>query len=202
VWIVPIALYHLKECPYCEKVRLAFGLEQVDFQSLVIDPEDRGEVRTISGQQLVPVMVDNDGTVIVESNRILRHLAAMPDSRLLPPGRRDQTLTWVLVDRADVILSPICERLIRHVDTDGSPLSDDDLRVLRRRLEDELAVIEGILERGPYLFGDHPTVADIATHAFLNRLPAEEVVPLIGEYPRLTGWYDRMLEEARGGGEK
>ena len=125
----------------------------------------------------------------------------MPGSRLLPPGRRDQTLTWVLVDRADVFLSPICEALTRRADSDGSPLSDDDLRVLRRRLEDELAVIEGILERGPYLFGDHATVADIATHAFLNRLPTEEVVPLIGEYPRLTGWYDRMLQESRRGGE-
>ena len=197
---MPIALYHLKECPFCEKVRLAFGLEQVDFQSLVIDPQDRGEVQKISGQSLVPVMVDNDGTVVAESNRILRHLATMSDSRLLPPGRRDQALTWVLVDRADVILGPICQRLQRQPEANGSLLSDDDLRVLRRRLEDELAVIEGILERGPYLFGDHPTVADIATHAFLNRLPAEEVVPLIGEFPRLTGWYDRMLEEARGGG--
>lgn len=197
---MPIVLYHLRECPYCEKVRLALGLERIDYESLVIEPPDRGEVEKISGQSLVPVMVDNDGTVLVESNRILRHLATMPTSRLLPPSRRDQSLTWVLVDRADVILSPICQRLTRRADDDGSPLSDDDLRVLRRRLEDELAVIEGILERGPYLFGDHPTVADIATHAFLNRLPTEEVVPLIGEYPRLTGWYDRMLEESRHGG--
>jgi len=197
---VPIALYHLKECPHCEKVRLAFGLERIDYQSLVIDPQDRGEVQKISGQSWVPVMVDNDSTVIVESNRILRHLASIEHSRLLPPGRRDQTLTWVLVDRADVILAPICRRLTRRVDDDGSPLSDDDLRVMRRRLEDELAVIEGILERGPYLFGDHPTVADVATHAFLNRLPTEESVPLIGEYPRLTGWYDRMIENSRHGG--
>jgi len=199
---VPIALYHLNECPFCEKVRLAFGLERIDYESLVIDPSDLCEVEKISGQLLVPVMIDVDGTVIVESNRILRHLAAAEKSRLLPPGRRDQTLTWVLVDRADVILSPICKRLTRRADDDGSPLSDDDLRVLRRRLEDELAVIEGILERGLYLFGDHPTVADIATHAFLNRLSTEEVVPLIGEYPRLTGWYDRMLEESKHGGQR
>jgi glutathione S-transferase len=198
---VPVVLYHLTECPFCEKVRLAFGLERIGYESLVIEPQDRDEVEKISGQPLVPVMVDNDGTVIVESNRILRHLAAMPESRLLPSSRRDQTLTWVLVDRADVILSPICKRLTRRVDDDESPLSDDDLRVMRRRLEDELAVIEGILERGPYLFGDHPTVADIATHAFLNRLPTEEVVPLIGEYPRLTGWYDRMLEESKQRGD-
>jgi len=198
---VPVVLYHLTECPFCEKVRLTFGLERIGYESLVIEPQDRGEVEKISGQSLVPVMVDNDGTVIVESNRILRHLAAMPESRLLPSSRRDQTLTWVLVDRADVILSPICKRLTRRVDDDESPLRDDDLRVLRRRLEDELAVIEGILERGPYLFGDHPTVADIATHAFLNRLPTEEVVPLVGEYPRLTGWYDRMLEESKQRGD-
>jgi glutathione S-transferase len=197
VWIVPVVLYHLSECPYCEKVRLALGLERIAYESLTIEPEDRNEVQKISGQSLVPVLVDNDGTVIIESNRILRHLAAMPKSRLLPSSRRDQTLTWVLVDRSDVILSPICKRLTRRVDDDESPLSDDDLRVLRRRLEEELAVIEGILERGPYLFGDHPTVADIATHAFLNRLPNEEIVPMIGDYPRLTGWYDRMLDESR-----
>jgi len=193
---VPIALYHLQHDPYCEKARLALALERVDYQSLVIDPDDRKEVEVISGQSLVPVMVDNDGSVIVESNRILRHLAAAPGSRLLPSSRRDQALTWVLVDRADVFLSPLCAGLTQGADADGNPPGDDELRVLRRRLEDELAVIEGILERGPYLFGDHATVADVAAHAFLNRLPVEEVLPLIGEYPRLTGWYDRVLEAA------
>ncbi len=191
-----IALYHLENDPHCEKVRLALALEGIDYESLVIDPEDREEVKTISGQPLVPVMVDNDGSVIVESNRILRHLASAAASRLLPPARRDQALTWVLVDRADAILSPLCRRLAERTDDDGSPLNDDELRVLRRRLEDELAVVEGILERGPFLFGDHATVADVAMHAYLNRAPAEEVVPLIGEYPRLTGWYDRVLEAA------
>jgi glutathione S-transferase len=193
---VPIALYHLTDCPQSEKVRLAFGLEGIDYESLVIDPRDRSEVEKISGQPSVPVMVDTDGTVIVEANRILRHLATDENSKLLPPGRRDQTLTWVLVDRADAILAPVCRHLTQREDDDGSPLSEDDLRVLRRRLEDELAVIEGILERGPYLFGDHPTVADIATHAFLNRLAEDEVAPLIAEYPRLTGWYERMIRES------
>jgi glutathione S-transferase len=193
---MPRTLYHIEECPFCEKVRLALALEGLRYESRQIDPNDRSEVERLSGQPKVPIMVEEDGSVILESNRIMQRLVSAPESALVPPSRRDQALTWVLVDRADARLAPICYRLKHHSDPEGNSLTDEDLSVLRNRLKEELAVMEGILERGPFLFGERPTVADVAAHAFLNRLPEDERNPLVSQLARVAGWYERVAEAA------
>lgn len=199
---MPRTLYHIESCPFCEKVRLALALEGLEYESHQIDPSDRSEVQRLSGQNKVPIMVEEDGTVILESNRILQRLVSEPKSVLVPPSRRDQALTWVLVDRADARLAPISYRLKEKRDPDGNPLTEEDLNVLRRRLQEELAVMEGILERGPFLFGERATVADVAAHAFLNRLPKAELEPLIAKFVRASGWYERFAETASAGSRK
>jgi glutathione S-transferase len=68
-----IELYHFKGCPYCEKVRRALGDHGLDWVSHEIDPADRSEVKRISGQRLVPVIVDGD-TVVNDSTEIIRYL--------------------------------------------------------------------------------------------------------------------------------
>jgi glutathione S-transferase len=108
----------------------------------------------------------------------------------------------VLVDRADAILAPIFYRLRRRRDPEGNELTEEDLSVLRRRLREELAVMEGVLERGPFLFGERPTVADVAAHAFLNRLPDAERAPLLAELDRAAGWYERVAETAASSGKR
>jgi glutathione S-transferase len=198
---MPRKLYHIDSCPFCEKVRLALALEGLEYDSCLIDPNDRSEVQRVSGQGKVPVLVEEDGTVILESNRIMQRLVSAAGSALVPSSRRDQALTWVLVDRADALLAPICYRLGRGRDPDGNELSDEDLNVLRRRLREELAVMEGILERGPFLFGDRATVADVAAHAFLNRLPDAELEPLMSGLDRAAGWYERVAKAATSGAQ-
>jgi glutathione S-transferase len=189
-------LYHIERCPYCEKVRLALAIEGIEYRSHVVDPDDRSEVIELSGQEKVPVLVEDDGSVLLESNRILQRLVEAPGSKLVPESRRDQSLTWVLVERADAMLAPLFYRIRRRRDPDGRELSDEDLSVLRRRLQEELAVVEGILERGPFLFGEHPTVADVAVHAFLNRLPRGERDTVTIDFPRVGGWFKRVQQVA------
>lgn len=172
-------LYHFASCPYCEKVRLALALAGLDYASHEIDPADRSEVVAVSGQPLVPVLVEPDGTVLHESNLILRQLATLPEAQLLPQARRDQALTWVLVDRADAVLAPLCRR------GGGGALHE------------ELGVLEGLLERGPFLFGERPSLADACFHAFLNRMPAADRDRAIEGWPRVRGWYDRVVSAAR-----
>jgi glutathione S-transferase len=196
---MPRTLYHIDACPFCEKVRLALALEGIEYESREIDPGDRSEVENVSGQGKVPVLVEEDGSVIMRSNSIMQMLVSSPDSVLVPSSRRDQALTWVLVDRADAILAPISYRLQRGHDPEGNELSEEDLSALRRRLREELAVMEGVLERGPFLFGERPTVADVAAHAFLNRLPDGERAPLLAELDRAAGWYERVAGAAASG---
>lgn len=191
-------LYHTEDCPQCEKVRLALSLERLPYESVSVDPSRVEILREISGQDELPVYVDDDGTVLHDSNRILQRLAGRPGSHLLPDGRRDQTLTRVLVDRADDILAPLIYRIACKEDPDGNALREDDLLVLERRLGEELAVLEGLLERGPFFFGDHPTLADICIHSLLSRLPRCGGRPLPDSFLRVSSWYERVEQAAAG----
>lgn len=185
-------LYHLENCPGCEKVRLALALEKLEFTSHLVDPDDREPVRLISGQTQVPVLVEENGKVVLESNRILKYLARREDAGLLPRGRRDQELTWILIGHTDNVLGPICKSLKTRKSPDGENLGEDDLAVIERRLEHELGVLEGMLERGPFLFGERPTIADIGMHAHLNRLDHVRGLTIPDDLVRVSGWYYRV----------
>lgn len=69
-----VTLYQLDGCPYCEKV--ADRLDELDVEYETIWTEalhsQRNEVKRVSGQRGVPVLVDDDrGVTMPESDRIL-----------------------------------------------------------------------------------------------------------------------------------
>ena len=177
-------LHHREACAQCEKVRLALALEGLPYRSVTLGEGEQGP-------HGAPALVEGD-TVITEATPILRHLAARPGSRLLPAARRDQALTWALVAWSDGVLGPTVAALASAHDADGTPLRDDDLKVLEHRLGEELAVLDGVLGRGPYLFGDEPTLADICAHAWLRRLEAATARPLPERLVRARAWLDRL----------
>jgi len=72
-----LTLYRLEGCPFCEHVvdRLE-GLD-VDYESVWVEGlhSKRNEVKRVSGQRQVPVVVDeNSGVTMAESERILDYL--------------------------------------------------------------------------------------------------------------------------------
>lgn len=69
-----ITLYQLDGCPYCEKV--ADRLDELDVAYETVWTEalhsKRNEVKEVSGQRGVPVLVDDEmGVTMAESDRIL-----------------------------------------------------------------------------------------------------------------------------------
>ena len=186
-----LTLYHLEKCVDCEKARLALDVIGATWNGRPVDPDDRSEVETISGQTTVPVLVD-DATVVVDGNRILEYLASREGTNLIPESRRAHALTRVLVDHADRAIAPLVSGLRRGTTRDGRPLTDDDLAVLRVRLDGELDVLDGVLEGRAFLFGDRPTIADLAHHAYLNRLAWSTDWEVPESLPRVRGWYARV----------
>jgi glutathione S-transferase len=186
-----MTLYHLDKCVDCEKVRLALGVEGLDWTARPVDTDDRSEVEQVSGQTSVPVLVDGE-TVVVDGNRILEHLAARDGATLMPGSRRAQTLTRLLVEHADRAIAPLVRGLRRRTTGDGAPLSDDDLGVLRLRLDGELDRLDGVLEGRPFLFGERPTLADVAHHAYFNRLAWSTDWEVPESHPRVRGWFERV----------
>lgn len=70
-------LYRLEGCPYCEVVVDELDERDLDYDSVWVEGlhSRRNEVRRVSGQRQVPVLVDDDyGATLAESARIVEFL--------------------------------------------------------------------------------------------------------------------------------
>jgi glutathione S-transferase len=70
-------LYQLDGCPYCEKVADRMDELGLDYDSVWVEAlhSDRNEVKRVSGQRGVPVIVDDErGVTMAESDRIVEYL--------------------------------------------------------------------------------------------------------------------------------
>lgn len=70
-------LYQLERCPWCAAARQGLANVDVDYEivNVPVDRNERTDVLALSGQPLVPVLVDGD-TVVWDSRRIVRYLYA------------------------------------------------------------------------------------------------------------------------------
>ncbi|MFC6730475.1 glutaredoxin [Natronoarchaeum mannanilyticum] len=69
-----VTLYQLDGCPFCEKVADRLDEVGVDYETIWVDAmhSDRNEVKRVSGQRGVPVLVDEDrGVTMSESDNIV-----------------------------------------------------------------------------------------------------------------------------------
>jgi glutaredoxin len=72
-----ITLYQLDGCPYCEKVADRLDELDVDYDTEWVEAlhSERNDVKEVSGQRGVPVIVDDDtGVTMAESARILEYV--------------------------------------------------------------------------------------------------------------------------------
>ena len=91
-------LYRADYSTNAERVALALAHKGLTVESIVIDYADRSEVERVSGQGLVPVL-DDDGTIVVDSMEIVRYLdAKFPEPPLYPAGEARRAELLVFVD--------------------------------------------------------------------------------------------------------
>jgi len=99
-------LYQLVLSPYCTKVRWGLEWKRLAYDAVEIDPFTRKEPRSASGQGKVPVLEDG-GTVIADSTRILAYLEeAYPDRSLIPRQPAARASVLALEDWADEVFIP------------------------------------------------------------------------------------------------
>ncbi|MFB6221836.1 MAG: glutaredoxin family protein [Halolamina sp.] len=70
-------LYRLEGCPYCERVVDRLAELGIEFESVWVEGmhSRRDDVKRVSGQREVPVLVEEDtGVTMAESERILEYL--------------------------------------------------------------------------------------------------------------------------------
>jgi glutathione S-transferase len=203
-----IRLYRADFSTNAERVALALAHKGVEVESVVIDYADRSEVERASGQGLVPVL-DDDGTIVVDSMEIVRYLdAKFPEPPLYPAGEARRAEVLVFVDWFNRVWKGPPNEIEAELST---PQPD---RGLIARLSDEMAAsldrFEAMLAGREYLMGDELSAADIAAFPFLKyalmRDPADDEAfhrildehqRLSDDHPRLSEWIQRVHARPR-----
>jgi len=179
-----LILYDLDHSPFAARVRIVAHVKRLPL-SIVRPP---GGVRSdaylrINPLGLVPTLVTEDGTVIPESAVIVEYLdERFPEPRLLPgdAGRRARCR---LISRVgDLYLAPALKELFERT---KSPADATVVATLMSPVRRHLAVIEGLLDDGPYAVGDSLTAADCALAPLLFFV--ERCAPLAPDAPLLVG---------------
>jgi glutathione S-transferase len=204
----PLRLYRFRFSTNVERVALALAHKGAEVESVWVDPGDRSEVVRVSGQELVPVLVDGD-RVITDSTAILEHLEQrFPERPLYPvdPARRAELR--VFVDWFNRVWKRPPNLIVEE---EAKPEPD---RTRIAELEGEIAgalpLFEDLLTRRDFLFGSELSAADVVAFPFLKyALLWEDGDPdrfhevlrdtqrLGGRFPRLEGWIRRIDELPR-----
>lgn len=193
-----------------ERVTLALGYKQLPVQISLVDPQDRARVREASGQELVPVLVDGDGTVVFDSPVILDHLDRRhPDPPLWPedPARRaeiDVFIDW---------FNRVWKRPPNQIADEMGKPEPDEARIQRlgEAMTGSLDRFERLLHGRQHLYGDDFTAADCIAFPFLqyvlgiddnDRHLFHQVLARWLEtdrHPRVADWIRRVDERPRAG---
>ncbi|WP_372789924.1 glutathione S-transferase family protein [Paraconexibacter sp.] len=187
-----------------ERIALAAAHKSVPVTYVDHDPEDRSSLRTLSGQELVPVAEFPGGEILADSPRILRRLEELvPEPPLWPhdPGRRAEADIFVeWFNRVWKVPPNAIDAERRRAEPDT-----DRIRLWAEELRGWLPLFESLLTGRPFLLGDTLGIADVVTFPFLRygllHDPADEdpfhhvlveEMPITPDYPLLTEWVQRL----------
>ena len=203
-----LRLYRARFSTNVERVALALAHKGLEAESVEISYDDRSPVVEVSGQGLVPVLVDGD-EVIADSVRILRYLEEKrPDPPLFPRDGARRAELDVFLDWFNEVWKVPPNAMEKELERDhpDERLVED----LSRRMRASLDLFEGLLDGRDHLFGDDFSAADCAAFPFLKyaklRDPEDdelfhrilnEHLRLNGRCPRLSDWIDRVNERPR-----
>lgn len=179
-------LYRFRYSPYARKVQALLDVAGIAHDVIEVKYGQREELARLTGGYIhVPVLVDDDGTVVVESRAICERLVARPTARGLVPAALDAAI-WAFCDHVDGpvedvlfrIASPgiqaqwptAWERALYTLIKErkfGAGCVDRwaaEKATLVERATHVLDPVRRTLAHQPYVFGDTLTLADLALY--------------------------------------
>ena len=203
-----LRVYRIPFSTNVERVALAAGHKGLELEWIDVDADDRSPVVAASGQDLVPVLLDGDET-IVDSTAIIDHLERLrPEPPLYPRDEARRAEVSVFVDWFNRVWKRPPNIIAAELERE-SP----DSRVVNRmsaQMAASLDRFESLLAGRPYLYDDFGVADCIAfpflKYAVLGTPPGDDELfhrilvehqPLGSGYPRLKAWVARVDERPR-----
>ncbi len=191
-------LHHLLLSPFCRKVRLVLQEKGLSFEPRAEKVWDRrDEFLRLNPAGEVPVLVEDDGTVLADSGAIVEYLEERHPTPPLIPGdaaaRAEirRLVAWFdLKFHREVTRHLYGQKIYKRFLGLGAPDSEA-IRAGHANLPMHLAYIAYLTERRNWLAGEHFSLADIAAAAHLSTLDYIGDVPW-DQAEGARAWYVRI----------
>ncbi|WP_258571144.1 glutathione S-transferase [Flavimaribacter sediminis] len=188
-------LYSFRRCPYAMRARLALRSAGITVELREVVLKDKApEFLAASPSATVPCLVLPGAPAIDESLDIMVWSLRQsdPEDLLDPPiGTLDDMLD--LIAELD---GPFKRSLDRY--KYETRFSDADPVEERNKAGRFLEKLDALLKGRPWLFGDRPSLADLASLPFVRQFANVDREWFDGQdWPDLIGWLDRFLESRR-----
>ncbi|AYG46314.1 glutathione S-transferase [Pseudomonas sp. Leaf58] len=186
----PIKLYNFPKSGHAHRIELMLSLLKLPTELVFVDlakgAHKQPDFLALNPFGQVPV-IDDNGTVIADSNAILVYLAKKYDNGTwLPeePAAAARVQRWLSVAAGPLAFGPAAARLVTVF---GAAFNTDEVIARAHTL---LKVIDAELANTPFLAGSTPTIADIANYSYIAHAPEGNVS--LEPYANVRSWLARV----------
>jgi len=186
----PIKVFRHPLSGHAHRVELLLSLlglpTELVFVDLAKGAHKQPEFLALNPFGQVPV-IDDNGTVLSDSNAILVYLAQQyGKGRWLPsePLAAAKVQRWLSVAAGQLAAGPARARLITVF---GAPYNAEETIAQAHAL---LRVVEQELASNRFLAGNQPTLADVAGYTYIAHAPEGNVA--LADYPQVRAWLSRI----------
>ncbi|MCW0000656.1 glutathione S-transferase [Pararhizobium sp. YC-54] len=183
-------LYYHPLSGHAHRARLLLSLLGIDAELIEVDLAARAhksaDFLKLNPFGQVPVL-DDDGTIIADSNAILVYLAKKSAAKTwLPedPKGAAAVQRWLSAAAGEIAYGPAAARLVTVF---GARF---DAAEVIARAHVVLQRIEAALDGGQWIAASHPTIADVALYSYIARAPEGNVDR--SAYANVNAWLKRV----------
>lgn len=186
----PIKLYNFPKSGHAHRIELMLSLLNLPTELVFVDlakgAHKQPDFLALNPFGQVPV-IDDNGTVVADSNAILVYLAKKYDNGTwLPeePAAAARVQRWLSVAAGPLAFGPAAARLVTVF---GAAFNTDEVIARAHTL---LKVFDAELAKTPFLAGSTPTIADIANYSYIAHAPEGNVS--LEPYANVRSWLARI----------
>jgi glutathione S-transferase len=185
-------LYHHPLSGHAHRAHLFLSLaglaHELVFVDLAAGAHKQPDFLRLNAFGEIPVLVDDDGTVVADSNAILVYAARKVGPSPWLPGdaaAEAEVQRWLSVAAGKIAYGACAARLVTVFD---APF---DAREVIARAHATLAVVEQTLAQRRWIAGTaEPTIADVALYSYIARAPEGNVD--LAPYAAIGPWLARI----------